>query len=47
MENPSAPGLVTPSTTTTPGERLAPVTPATTAKVVTAPSIPPYTQSRR
>jgi hypothetical protein len=41
MENPSASTLAMPSATITKGERPAPATPATMAKVVTAPSMAP------
>ncbi len=41
MENPSASTLATPRMSTITGERAAPETPATMAKVVTVPSIEP------
>ena len=45
MENPSANRLANPNIKITEGESEAPTTPATTAKVVTAPSVAPYTKS--
>jgi hypothetical protein len=41
MEKPSATRLATPRIRMTRAERLAPTLPATMAKVVTAPSMPP------
>ena len=45
MEKPSATTLASPRTSAIPPLRLAPVAPATMAKVVTVPSIAPRTPS--
>jgi hypothetical protein len=45
IANPSANKFANPNIKTTEGESEAPTTPATIAKVVTAPSVAPYTKS--
>jgi hypothetical protein len=45
IEKPSANRFANPNIKTTEGESEAPTTPATIAKVVTAPSVAPYTKS--
>lgn len=47
LENPSSSKFANPNITIIDGERDAPITPVTTAKVVTAPSIGPYTKFSR
>jgi hypothetical protein len=45
IEKPSAKRLANPNINTIEGDNNAPITPATTANVVTAPSVAPYTKS--